>query len=235
MGNQWDPSKGSRDDDLAALDALDDLFTRDVDLPVLLRRLARTSLRRAREARAMQHRLELHEHWHNLLARWCIEIAAGLDEQRGGVPLPPVHLSFARSVREDQSRMIALHQLAWEGVAALEIMRHPDGSAFVRIGNKPPFWLPRSHADLLEIIAAPTPHSRDGLVDYKSLAEIARLLGKDLKTRAQRHAVQSLINKLRTRLRRAGLLPEYIHSHRKLGYRFALRQAPPDTRSTDGT
>jgi hypothetical protein len=107
----------------------------------------------------------------------------------------------------------------------LEIKPRSDGFSDVRIDAGKSFALPPMLADLLAVLSLTGAASDDGLVGWKTIDEVAILLGKRSSRRFSRHAVTQSIYRLRKELfNRGGANPYLIQTNRRRGVRFALRQ-----------
>jgi hypothetical protein len=122
--------------------------------------------------------------------------------------------------RRDQLRL-----LADSGATTLEIKPRSDGLSDVRIDAGKRFSLPPFLADLLSVLSLNGATSDDGLVGWKTIDEIAILLGKRSSRRFSRHAVTQSIYRLRKELfNRGGANPYLVQTNRRRGVRFALKQ-----------
>jgi hypothetical protein len=112
------------------------------------------------------------------------------------------------------------------------ITRRFDGSADVRVDGGQLFTLPPALADLLAILAADRDSDHTGIVGWKPLETIARLIEKKTGRLITKHAVTQQIHRLRQELYERGRVnPWLVQTNRRLGARFALRSrqeaAPP--------
>jgi hypothetical protein len=122
-------------------------------------------------------------------------------------------------------RRAQLRLLADSGATVLEIKPRSDGSSEVRIDAGRIFTLPPALGDLLSVLSLAGAASDDGLVGWKTIDEVAVLLGKKSGRRFSRHAVTQGIYRLRKELfNRGGANPYLIQTNRRRGVRFALRQ-----------
>jgi hypothetical protein len=118
-----------------------------------------------------------------------------------------------------------LRLLADSGATTLEIKPRSDGSSDVRIDAGKRFALPPMLADLLSVLSLTGATADDGLIAWKTIDEVAILLGKRSSRRFSRHAVTQSIYRLRKELfNRGGANPYLIQTNRRRGVRFALRQ-----------
>lgn len=118
-----------------------------------------------------------------------------------------------------------LQRLADSGAALLEIKSRADGLCDVRIDAGKQFKLPPVLADLLAILSLDGGGSDDGLVRWKTLDEVAILLGKRWGKRFSRHTVTQSVYRLRRELfTRGGANPYLVQTNRRRGARFALKQ-----------
>jgi hypothetical protein len=130
------------------------------------------------------------------------------------------------SGREDNGRVKEqLRRLADSGAALLEIKARSDGLCDVRIDAGKQFKLPPVLADLLAILSLDGGRSDDGLVRWKTLDEVAILLGKRWDKRFSRHTVTQSVYRLRRELfKRGGTNPYLVQTNRRRGARFALKR-----------
>lgn len=120
----------------------------------------------------------------------------------------------------------ALARTAEAGVAALSVEWSSDGAAEVRLDGGKAFRLPAGLAELLEVLALDSGRGADGLVGWKSLDEVAILVGKRRGRPVRRHAVTQLVYRLRRELfARGAVNPYLVQSSRRRGVRFALRRS----------
>jgi hypothetical protein len=118
-----------------------------------------------------------------------------------------------------------LRIMADSGATTLEIKLRSDGLSDVRIDAGKKFSLPPALADLLSILSLNGGTSDDRLVGWKTIDEVAILLGKRSNRRFTRHAVTQSIYRLRRELfKRGGANPYLIQTNRRRGVRFALKQ-----------
>ncbi|HUQ30902.1 MAG TPA: hypothetical protein VM095_02235 [Pyrinomonadaceae bacterium] len=127
--------------------------------------------------------------------------------------------------QEGGQRREHLRLLADSGATMLEIKPRSDGFSDVRIDAGKSFALPPMLADLLAVLSLTGAASDDGLVGWKTIDEVAILLGKRSSRRFSRHAVTQSVYRLRKELfNRGGANPYLIQTNRRRGVRFALRQ-----------
>jgi hypothetical protein len=138
----------------------------------------------------------------------------------------PVHDCEKRTRQHDGGqRREHLRLLADSGATTLEIKPRSDGFSDVRIDAGKSFALPPMLADLLSVLSLTGATADDGLVGWKTIDEVAILLGKRSSRRFSRHAVTQSIYRLRKELfNRGGANPYLIQTNRRRGVRFALRQ-----------
>lgn len=147
-------------------------------------------------------------------------IAQELDQLIGDRALPSV---AARRGKKQEFKL--LRDMAEEGVSSLEIKPRSDGLSDVRIEQGKVFTLPPALADLLYVLALDSGRASDGLVGFKTIAEVMILLRKKSGREFTRRSVAQNIFRLRNELRlRAGANPFLIQTNRRLGFRFALRR-----------
>jgi hypothetical protein len=149
------------------------------------------------------------------LARLFADLVARLSGV-AGVTVPP---RAARSP-EEQGLMDAE---AETGVVSLRIARRVDGSGDVSVNGRPPFRLPPKLTLLLAILVAPGPCAADGLLAWRSRAEVANALNKRTGGTASAASVPRLVYKLREAFRDAGENWLLIQRNRERGVRVALR------------
>ena len=109
------------------------------------------------------------------------------------------------------------------GVPSLEMVRHADGSLEVSVNGRRSFRLPPLLAMLLCILVAPGATADDGLMGWRSKAEVAAALGKQAERAVSPRDVTRVVHRLRTAFHDAGENWFLIQTHRRLGVRFALR------------
>lgn len=122
----------------------------------------------------------------------------------------------------------ALRRTAEAGAASLAITPRSDGFAEVQVDGGKLFTLPPTLAELLSILASNRGREEeDGLVGWKTIDEIARLLEKKAGRSFTTHAVTQQIHRLRRELFVRGRAnPWLVQTHRRSGARFALRLVP---------
>ena len=127
--------------------------------------------------------------------------------------------------KERGQRIEQLRVLADSGATSLEIKPRSDGYSDVRIDAGKSFSLPPGLADLLSVLSLNASPNDDGLVGWKTIDEVAILLGKRSNKRFSRHAVIQNIYRLRKELfNRGGINPFLVQTNRRRGVRFALKQ-----------
>jgi DNA-binding winged helix-turn-helix (wHTH) protein len=113
---------------------------------------------------------------------------------------------------------------AQEAVSAVLVWRR-DGSALARVdGASIP--LPPKVAVLLDILVADRGFAADNLVGWKTVADILAVLKERTQQGHSKAAVKELVYRLRCLLECHGASASLVRSHRRLGYRFAVRRAP---------
>lgn len=120
----------------------------------------------------------------------------------------------------------------WKELAAgqpvalnLEIKRQHSGCAVVRVDYGRAFRLSPMLGYLLGILAGEGGRVVDELAGWKSLDEVAILLGKQAERRLTRHAVTQQLYRLRRELfDRGGVSPALVQTHRTRGARLALKR-----------
>jgi hypothetical protein len=103
-----------------------------------------------------------------------------------------------------------LRIMADSGATTLEIKLRSDGLSDVRIDAGKKFSLPPALADLLSILSLSGGTSDDRLVGWKTIDEVAILLGKRSNRRFSRHAVTQSIYRLRRELFKRGGANPYL-------------------------
>ena len=112
------------------------------------------------------------------------------------------------------------------GATSLAIASNLDGSAQVRINGGTPFYLQAKPAALLRIIAASGGRTADdGLVGWRSYAEVSVALAKYTGRTATARNVTHTTYKLRKALRDAGQNWFFVQTDQRGNVRFALREA----------
>jgi DNA-binding response OmpR family regulator len=136
----------------------------------------------------------------------------GLQRQRR----PPPVAGYPSADADEFGR-----KLARLGVT-VDIVRETDDWATVTIDKSRKLRLSPALADLLEVLCEDTGLASDGLVGWKSMAELARGLqkqtGKDISTRT----ITVRLSRLRDALEGSGLNKQLVQTGRK-GYRFARK------------
>jgi len=142
--------------------------------------------------------------------------AAGHLDDRS-VPAPPQRAAEEHRVLESEARTGALSlAMAW----------NVDGSADVRINAGEAFRVQAKPAALLSIIAAPGGRTTgDGLIGWRSSAEVAAALSKHTGCETTTRNVTQTIYKLRRILRAAGQHWFFVQTTHRGAVRFALRCA----------
>ena len=143
----------------------------------------------------------------------------------------------AASVRRSSAEVRALREAAHAGAMTLAWTWSVDGSAHVRINDGTPFRLQAKPAALLRIIAAPGGRATDdGLVGWRTYAEVGAALAKHTGRAASARSVTQTIYKLRAAFRDAGQNWFLIQTDHRGAVRFALRNdiADPVTEPQPG-
>jgi len=109
------------------------------------------------------------------------------------------------------------------GVSSLQIMRRADGTAEVSVSGRRSFALAPKLATLLAVLVAPGDHADDGLLGWRTKAEVATALNKKTGGVLAPGAVPKLVYKLRRAFRDAGENWLLIQTNREQGVRLAVR------------
>ncbi|MDX6614342.1 MAG: hypothetical protein QOD75_3528 [Blastocatellia bacterium] len=126
--------------------------------------------------------------------------------------------------KESGQKREELRLLADSGVTTVESRPRSDGLTDVRIDAGKSFTLPPMLADLLSVLCLHSVPSDDRLVGWKTIDEVAILLGKRSGRLFTRHAVTQSIYRLRREIfKRGGANPYLIQTNRRRGVRFALK------------
>jgi hypothetical protein len=143
--------------------------------------------------------------------------------------LSPVVMQMKRSTPATR----ILEEVARRGATSLTMKWNVDGSASVRICNGPSFPLCAKPAALLKIISTPGGRpAGDGLIGWRSYAQVAAALTKLTGRATTRRNVTTTIHRLRTALRAENQNWFYIQTDHRGAIRFALRLSATD-RSAD--
>jgi hypothetical protein len=127
--------------------------------------------------------------------------------------------------KERSQKREHLRLLADSGATTLEIRPRSDGLSDVRIDAGKMFSLPPMLADLLSVLSINGVPSDDRLVGWKTIDEVAILLGKRSGGHFTKHAVTQGIYRLRKEIfNRGGANPYLIQTNRRRGVRLALKQ-----------
>ena len=126
-------------------------------------------------------------------------------------------------VRRSPEELRLMRAEAEAGVASMDLTFRSDGSATVRVNGRPPFTLTPKLAALLDILAAPGRDAGDGLVGWRTRAEVAAALSKRTGRSMSPTGVTQSIHVLRRTFRTAGENWLLFQKHSRLGVRFALR------------
>jgi len=126
--------------------------------------------------------------------------------------------------RTDERAAATLRQAAQGGVGVLKIRPLPSGRKEFRIDGGGPFTLPPVLGELLGILALDAGHSDDNLVGWKSLKDLALVLGQKSGKYYTKAAVTKKLWSLREALTSRGVNPCLVQTNLRRGRRFALRQ-----------
>jgi hypothetical protein len=153
---------------------------------------------------------------------------ANLADDLEGQPVATVSDSRRGDRRSGHDARAALQHTAEAGVGSVRMLPRSDGSADVLVDGGKQFTLPPTLADLLAILTTSRGwEPRDGLVGWKTLDDIARLLEKKSGRTFTLHAVTQQVYRLRREIfERGGVNPWLVQTNRRLGVRFALRLSP---------
>lgn len=140
--------------------------------------------------------------------------------------MPPVSPQATPGRRQERTQADEhLRQLAATGAHSLETKLRADGDFEVRIDGGKRFTLPPLLADVLRILAIDNGPSNDELVGWKTLDEVAILLGKETGRPVKKHAVTQNVYRLRKAMfAQGGANPYLIQTSRQRGVRFAQRR-----------
>jgi len=118
-----------------------------------------------------------------------------------------------------------LRLMAETGATTLEIRPRSDGQSDVRIDAGKSFTLPPLLADLLAVLATHGVPADDRLIGWKTIDEVAILLGKKSGKVFTKHAITQGLYRLRKEIfNRGGANPYLIQTNRRRGVRFLLKQ-----------
>jgi hypothetical protein len=121
----------------------------------------------------------------------------------------------------------SLQRTVKAGALSLEISMRAEGMAEVSVDGGKRFELPPLLADLLQVLSMPGGQSDDDMSGWKTLGEVAILLGKKVGRQLNRHAVSQNIYRLRKELfNRGGVNPYLVQTNPRRGARFAVRRKP---------
>lgn len=107
-------------------------------------------------------------------------------------------------------------------VRCVEVFGLADGSAQVRIDDGPLFRLPCGSVDFLSYLVS-SPVAPDGLPQWRSRLAIRAWLEEQHCREVPARLVNHRVHTLRKHLRAAGVKKYVVHTHPRLGVRFALR------------
>ncbi len=163
-----------------------------------------------------------------IIATMIDEAVENLARERAGNELSPHPASEKPKVDEvkQELKRRAAARLPEAIAYSLEIRQRDDGVAEVRINQGRKFVLSKTLAKLLAILASD--RGEDGLVEWKTIDDIARRLGAQLKRSFTPHAVSVNVCRLRDELTEGGVNRWLIQTDRTEGYRFALRREPSE-------
>lgn len=122
----------------------------------------------------------------------------------------------------------ALRDRAKTGVTNINIEPLSKGRARVTIDGGAEMELTPVLAGLMRALCEDSGFSDDGLVGFKTLADLTWLLGKNAKKHVKPHAVSAAVSRLRDALAAKGYNPYLVQTDHRLGYRFAKRRADDD-------
>jgi hypothetical protein len=182
-----------------------------VDLDALLKILK--TLQRELERRAARLAEEGEEA--DALARFFADLVERLSGA-AGVALPP------RAAQSSEAQRL-MRAEAEAGAASLHVERRADGSADVSVNGRPSFRLPRKLALLLTVLVASRECDADGLLAWRSRAQVAEDLNKQTGGTASAASVPRLVFKLKKAFGDAGENWLLIRGDRERGVRVALR------------
>jgi hypothetical protein len=109
------------------------------------------------------------------------------------------------------------------GVASLEITPNPDGSVSASINGRAAVRLRSQLGALLDVLATPGRCPEDGLVLWRSKTEIVSALRVRTQGNEQEADVAKVVHALRESLEAQGENKLLVQTHRRRGFRFALR------------
>jgi hypothetical protein len=127
--------------------------------------------------------------------------------------------------REKSQKREELRRMADSGASTLVMTPRSDGHSEIRIDAGKVFCLPPMLADVLSILSMGGTAANDSLVGWKTVDEVAVLLGKRTGRHFTKHAVTQSIYRLRREIfNRGGANPYLVQTNRRRGVRFALKQ-----------
>lgn len=109
------------------------------------------------------------------------------------------------------------------GVDRLQIVPMARGDYEASVNGRAAIRLSAQLGAALAALAAPGRGPVDGLVGWKSKAELAAEIRERTGKKAEESDVPKIVHRLRRALAAAGENPALVRSHRCLGFRFALR------------
>jgi hypothetical protein len=136
-------------------------------------------------------------------------------------------LTMSRGRRRRSPEIPVLNAEAAAGVDRLEIVPMARGDYEVSVNGRAAIRLSAQLGAALAALAAPGHGPSDGLVGWKSKAELAAEIRERTGGKEEATDVPKIVHRLRMALRAAGENPELVRSHRCLGFRFALRVLEP--------
>ena len=140
--------------------------------------------------------------------------------------LPQRRRRFSRPSVSDDTEL--LKKLASLGVADVKIARDADDWATVVV-ERSRLRLSPALADLLEILCEDSGPRIDGLVGWKTTADLVRRLRQRTGKAPKPHAIAVSVSRLRAAMKACGINRFLIQTNRRRGYRFAKRvKEPPE-------
>ena len=185
----------------------------------LLRALARVSRRQKRLARLLSETEELADAIVQDLQQLSVDLHAVPADTRALLLTVPRRACLPGNGGE------FLRKESERGALSLRLAPLLDGHVRVGLNGAPEFPIPPVLGKLLSILSEDDGPSDDGIVRWKTLAEVARRLGKSA-TRRSRHAVSQHVSRLKQEFRLNGENWRLIQTRRKGLVRFALIRPP---------
>jgi len=154
-----------------------------------------------------------------------LEDLQGASESSDGLSVRPPRRPKPGRQPGDTEKDQVLRAQAKAGVSRVDVLPLSNGCAKVTIDGGVAMRLSPVLANLMRALCETGDGSLDdGLVGYKSLPELSRLLGKKVNREVKRQAVREAVRRLRQTLIRHQYNPYLVENHRENGYRFALRR-----------